>query len=513
MGDEDSADCSWVEERDADGNVYYVNNKTLASHLYECCSPIYRETAWEMPPSVRESTASIKTRVPGPSELIPYQDPSASWTEVFDDSTNSVYFFNTSTQESSWSLGEDERLASGIYCPSEEDGSALGNFYDNSHEGEQSSHFCGWKDQVLQDFEVPQVVSEAVGRAASAHAWPRTVDGRPSRLERWDVLKAADPYREHFATGEAWRQEHPEFEPKLCFYAFDAAVEHVERYWVEEAEAPFRCRLQKGELKFSRDIAKWEARAPAKRKARGGSSDIGPPKSGQELRGDDQLSSGSDDTTWVNTPSQTKSFQDWTSGPDRYQITQSAEPEWGWSRLFTFFAYAASKYHVLETTEPPLAQKARLRWHGSPSDAAQNAFLRIVKGNFLTPERGWKCVLAFFAFDNDVPGSNRYYVEEKDEPHLRTRIGMEASSRWGARHTFAAFDVPVPGSCALDVHYTIRSTDSLNPYPEQCRISLKDPWGAWEQKFRFYAFPAEHVLLSAEMEAEGSITQDALSVS
>ena len=64
-------------------------------------------------------------------------------------------------------------------------------------------------------------------------------------------------------------------------------------------------------------------------------------------------------------------------------------------------------------------------------------------------------------------------MEEKDEPHLRTRVGMEASSRWGARHTFAAFDVPVPGSCALDVHYTIRSTDSLNPYPEQCRISLK----------------------------------------
>lgn len=32
---------------------------------------------------------------------------------------------------------------------------------------------------------------------------------------------------------------------------------------------------------------------------------------------------------------------------------------------------------------------------------------QIVKGNFLTPEPGWKCVLAFFAFDGDVPGSNR----------------------------------------------------------------------------------------------------------
>lgn len=56
---------------------------------------------------------------------------------------------------------------------------------------------------------------------------------------------------------------------------------------------------------------------------------------------------------------------------------------------------------------------------------------------------------------------------------MRTRVGMEASCRWEARHNFAAFDVPVPGSCALDVHYTVRSTDSLNPYPEQCRISLK----------------------------------------
>lgn len=68
---------------------------------------------------------------------------------------------------------------------------------------------------------------------------------------------------------------------------------------------------------------------------------------------------------------------------------------------------------------------------------------------------------------------HRYFIEEKDEPHLRTRVGMEASCRWEARHTFAAFDVPVPGSSALDVHYTVRSTDSLNPYPEQCRISLK----------------------------------------
>lgn len=60
-----------------------------------------------------------------------------------------------------------------------------------------------------------------------------SIFGQPySRIKRayMTILfsQASDPYREHFSTGEAWRLEHPEFEPKLCFYAFDTAVEHVE---------------------------------------------------------------------------------------------------------------------------------------------------------------------------------------------------------------------------------------------------------------------------------------------
>ena len=50
---------------------------------------------------------------------------------------------------------------------------------------------------------------------------------------------------------------------------------------------------------------------------------------------------------------------------------------------------------------------------------------------------------------------------------------MEPSCRWEARHTFGAFDVPVQGSCAFQVHYTIRGTDSLDSQPEQSRISLE----------------------------------------
>lgn len=42
-------------------------------------------------------------------------------------------------------------------------------------------------------------------------------------------------------------------------------IQKEQRLWVEEAEAPFRCRLQREGLKFSRDITKWEKRMPLTR--------------------------------------------------------------------------------------------------------------------------------------------------------------------------------------------------------------------------------------------------------
>lgn len=60
----------------------------------------------------------------------------------------------------------------------------------------------------------------------------------------------------------------------------------AQRYWVEEAEAPFRCRLQRDGLKFSRDIAKWEARAPEKKNDNDNDNSGGGNRGG-ELDGDE----------------------------------------------------------------------------------------------------------------------------------------------------------------------------------------------------------------------------------
>lgn len=56
-----------------------------------------QEAAWELPPSARE-VASSPADMTASSALVPLQDPSASWTEVFDEATTSTYYFNTSTQ-------------------------------------------------------------------------------------------------------------------------------------------------------------------------------------------------------------------------------------------------------------------------------------------------------------------------------------------------------------------------------------------------------------------------------
>jgi len=105
--------------------------------------------------------------------------------------------------------------------------------------------------------------------------------------------------------------------------------------------------------------------------------------------------------------------------------------------------------------------------------------------------------LAFFAFKTNVPGTNCYYVQEQEEPHYRTRIGMEASRNrgWTDSTKFFAFDTAMPGTCKLSVQYTTQSVEAYTLTAEQFRIYTKDPWGIWENKFQFYAFPSETVLI------------------
>ncbi|CAM9763595.1 unnamed protein product, partial [Choristocarpus tenellus] len=185
----------------------------------------------------------------------------SSWITIVDEGTNEQYYYNSVTAETSWELGEEERIASGIGDNnSNEEKGQQGSVSISEEIGQQSN--IDWQHEVLSEFHVPEEVSELAGRSGSAQILPRTTTGELSKLIHWYFtgVQAGDPYREHFVTGNNWNHEHKEFEPKLSFFAFESAVEHAEHYWVEEAEAPFRARLRRPKSKFSRDITKWEKR-------------------------------------------------------------------------------------------------------------------------------------------------------------------------------------------------------------------------------------------------------------
>ena len=90
-------------------------------------------------------------------------------------------------------------------------------------------------------------------------------------------------------------------------------------------------------------------------------------------------------------------------------------------------------------------------------------------------------------------------MQEQHTPHFRSRVGMQPDHTekkgWRDKFSFCAFDIAVPGTCKLKVHYAVQSTDSNVESPEQYRIYTGDHWGMWEHKFDFYAYPAPVVQL------------------
>ena len=258
-----------------------------------------------------------------------------------------------------------------------------------------------------------------------------------------------------------------EWRTKMVFYAFCHQMPNTVRYDISYGMNPFRNRLlpQKAASQAKRDISKWS------------------------------VSRKVEETGFWAFPLHVTGSQlfnvDWTSGPDRYKITTNPQPEWQWTRCFNFFAFTANKFHVLECKDP--------------------LCYKIVEGHTVgnaigLDENGdqWDCILAFYAFKTQVPGTNRYCIQQQYEPHYRTRIGMEpsqsASKGWLDHTEFYAFDTAMPGTCKLNAQYTVRSTEAYSLSAEQFRLYVKDPWGQWENKFALYVFPASDVKIT---EGEG----------
>jgi hypothetical protein len=102
-----------------------------------------------------------------------------------------------------------------------------------------------------------------------------------------------------------------------------------------------------------------------------------------------------------------------------------------------------------------------------------------------SPPLGYDHQLSFYAFDEAVPGSNRFMVLEKDEPYLQIKLARCVGTGWREKFVFYAFDVSAPETCLLRVHHR-RDAETGE---EQHRLHTKCASGStWLPLMEFYAY-------------------------
>lgn len=280
-----------------------------------------------------------------------------------------------------------------------------------------------------------------------------------SPLVRLNVLEAQEPMRHKTTVSMGDLKDEPNdfWQPVHTIFVFACPMPNTQPYIIELRREPFGTRLKiDGKTPQSRDISKWRNYTPP--------------------RGFYTFPDGVANTANYSL--------DWSTGPDRYMISREPRPVLGWMRCLRFQGYAAHKFHVLETFEPSLAY-------------------RVVQGGHMVVERGWHCLFAFYAFEEIIPGTTRFFVQEQHEPHYRIRVGLEASSShgWSDLTSFCAFDVPMPGTARFHVDYLIQSTESRTDTVEQSRVYIDDAWEPWQVKLQFYAYPAPTLLFEPDPHA------------
>lgn len=331
---------------------------------------------------------------------------------------------------------------------------ALDNWYEDGQESavswdghESETSELAWRSEVLSEWRVP------CGWETQMYSTDGVRYVKDSELVRLNVQESVfGPYRQRFTRLEADEQ----WTPLLYLYVHPECVASSRRYVLERAEEPHRTRIRwdRDEKPQARDTTAWAApRTPFR-----------------EFYALPEPLHGL-----------TECHVDWTSAPDRYMITQNHRPAAAWLRCFRFFAYTATKYHLLVKTWP----------RGSPLSFSY----RLVPGHRCPVDAPWRCAFAFFAFDHQVPGTNQYTVQSSYEGLDRLRVGMTASDRssdWADEAlVFYAHDVPIPGTSRLNVQYRVR--DGTNIECEQNRVSIDNALGPWIEKFCFYAYPAPTV--------------------
>lgn len=312
------------------------------------------------------------------------------WVAVLEPSTGEEYFTNTASGEILWELPEgalvvgadgsnEKKEKRKVYDPETGEG-----FFDELITG--TSEAAKSKALQLKSFaqHMPAKVNALTGDAGKRIIFPNLHPVSP--MVRVLVAENTDPPRHRLTVclGDPADEADEYWRPVFYFYAFACEMPLTLPYTIELRREPNCNRLRQTKNPQGRDITKWDRHAPV-------------PKGFFAFP--------------ERVPGSSEFCLDWSSGPDRYMVSDNpGRPLLGWLRCLRFQAYAATKYHVLYCQEPV------------PS-------FRVHRGVFCPVQKGWTCLFAFFAFDGgDVPGCSRFYLQQRFEPNFTTRVAKEPST-------------------------------------------------------------------------------------
>jgi len=281
----------------------------------------------------------------------------------------------------------------------------------------------------------------------------------PSSFIRVHVLETKNPLREALLLdSEKIRKD---WTVKLIFFAYKSFMPNTIEYEITHSKDQYRTRLlakNKGR-KARFDVSKWLYLE----KSEGGlSSFYAYP---------------------MKTPDCTQFSVDYEASPDRYFTDSNGKLHWKRNRCFSFCAFKGAKFCVFECKQ---ARSYRIveQYHFNKKREV-NDFDDICDH--------WTCILAFYAFKDFAPGTQKYFVQESHEPHCRFRISLvpqRKNNDWKDLTYFYAWDIAMPNTSKFSVQYKIPGKDDDRSLTEQSRIFINDCWGNWIHKLYFYAHPS-----------------------
>lgn len=179
-------------------------------------------------------------------------------------------------------------------------------------------------------------------------------------------------------------------------------------------------------------------------------------------------------------------FVDWGDGPDRYLISQLPLPLAGWRRLHKFAAYPITQYYIFE-------KEFQHRLAPPPNNMKEYLYT-MSRGKKAFCRKSFKMIGSFFAFDDQVPNSNKINIYVREDPFHRIMITMkevaEMEPGWNQLFSFYAFDIPVPGTVSYEVQFCVRSIHNLDSNVPRHRFTTKLASLPWQFNQVIYVYPA-----------------------